>query len=1316
MPIAPQINLETYSSRVYTCSLTLPSITYGKLYNIVNDGGSAMTGSGSHSIQYVGTSTQVNIALDNTKFEPAADVVLSPFNITYLQSDDNDTGTPGSNVVNGTMEITVRDTHDEFIINSFTEVYNEDVKKVWNLGAVTDLRPDNIDSVILYDLTITFDDSSAGSLTNWNYLSPGVWRFNGNKVACNAALSSLEFVPSADYTDSFGFTLQQQQFSDGIDQGTSSVVAFTVATTHDDFSINPVQTYEEDVTSTWNVGSITDVRSDPGGIDENIQYRATITFSHVDAIDSLVGWTGITPTFTFSGTKAECNAELAAVQYVPGADYTSNYWYTYQQQQLTNNKNQGTSANVAVTNSVSHDEFAITTVASYQEDLNPGWNLGTINDLALNKNYTITLTFDDANAIESITGWTNTNAPATTIWAFSGTKAECNTAIGFMFVVFKADYRADTFGFTYQQQQTTDGIDQGSGNILVTRSAEHDEFSITSTNITYIEDTGATLNVGSITDLAAGKQYTMTLTFDDDSGFAAIPLWTDVGGGVYTYSGDKGACNTRLQQVVITPLPDYTGGFSFTYQQQQTTDNINQGTSSVINVTAVAHNEYTVLTTLPYDNTNYNWNLGTVDDLAEGKIYTITIGLAGSFTLTGPSFQKDDLTEKQRMATEDGPVVMSRDGRWLASNQRFYEHNGTSWTNVANVGTSGSPLAIDDGGYTVGHSGGKFTRRGGDEITLAEGDAGYGNSVALSSDGLTAIVGTVIAEIQGADLTGTNAWTAGSTAVTGTGTLYTTELVVGDYCNFYGHRRIIDTITDDTNLTVTAEFLTTWGNWAIQKITGGEGKAYVYTTPGDSAITGTINSMTGSNTIVGSGTLFTTELAVDDELILHGIRYRITTITNDTLASINGTITVPEELSPQMRPKMNWTQEQILQGSDKLGGDEFGYAVALSSDGNTAAVGAKQWGSKKLSTAHDGDGGVYIFTRTGSVWTEQQKIQGSLIDSTTSGYGHAFGQSLDLSNDGDTLIVGSPGTGESITGYAKNDGFAYVFTRTGGVWSEMDYFRDEDGAGTGEFYGRAVHMSGDGRTAIVADQFDLPYSDTGDAYIYGRLEQSWKLKENISRSIESAGDDFGKWGGINDAGTRFVLSTDTNGWFDFYSPGGGLNGWSYTGTKADCNFYLNDNEYFHNNANTSFVTTYTQHQDTDGIDQGTTLINVVRLSAATYTRFSASHGATAGSYTGYAGGVIADTDDIWNNKQYTLRLIHMGTPNVTGYSGTTFATWDGPSQTLTLTGTLAQINSDLSSFSIFIDTAGTVTVNGELDENTLSKTVVSTDSYTITAS
>ena len=81
-------------------------------------------------------------------------------------------------------------------------------------------------------------------------------------------------------------------------------------------------------------------------------------------------------------------------------------------------------------------------------------------------------------------------------------------------------------------------------------------------------------------------------------------------------------------------------------------------------------------------------------------------------------------------------------------------------------------------------------------------------------------------------------------------------------------------------------------------------------------------------------------------------------------------------------------QQAKLTASDGATLDVFGVSVALSSDGDTAIVGAR--------------GAVYVFTRSGSSWSQQQKLTASDSDAND-----CFGWSVALSSNGNTAIVGA---------------------------------------------------------------------------------------------------------------------------------------------------------------------------------------------------------------------------------------------------------------------------------------------------------------------
>ena len=89
-----------------------------------------------------------------------------------------------------------------------------------------------------------------------------------------------------------------------------------------------------------------------------------------------------------------------------------------------------------------------------------------------------------------------------------------------------------------------------------------------------------------------------------------------------------------------------------------------------------------------------------------------------------------------------------------------------------------------------------------------------------------------------------------------------------------------------------------------------------------------------------------------------------------------------------------WSQQAYIKASNTGGGDEFGRSVAISD--NTLMVGAI--GEDSNATGINGDqsdnlaldsGAVYVFTRSGTVWSQQAYVKAS-----NTGGGDVFGFSV----------------------------------------------------------------------------------------------------------------------------------------------------------------------------------------------------------------------------------------------------------------------------------------------------------------------------------
>jgi hydrogenase-4 membrane subunit HyfE len=119
----------------------------------------------------------------------------------------------------------------------------------------------------------------------------------------------------------------------------------------------------------------------------------------------------------------------------------------------------------------------------------------------------------------------------------------------------------------------------------------------------------------------------------------------------------------------------------------------------------------------------------------------------------------------------------------------------------------------------------------------------------------------------------------------------------------------------------------------------------------------------------------------------------------------------------------NWSEQDIIHASDKQSGDGFGNSVSISEDGNTAIVGANYEDAVVGTNTITDTGAAYIFTRSGTTWTQQQKIQAS----DKQAYDH-FGSfdangGVTISGDGNTTIVGAS---HEDTG-GTNAGAAYIY-------------------------------------------------------------------------------------------------------------------------------------------------------------------------------------------------------------------------------------------------------------------------------------------------
>ena len=156
-----------------------------------------------------------------------------------------------------------------------------------------------------------------------------------------------------------------------------------------------------------------------------------------------------------------------------------------------------------------------------------------------------------------------------------------------------------------------------------------------------------------------------------------------------------------------------------------------------------------------------------------------------------------------------------------------------------------------------------------------------------------------------------------------------------------------------------------------------------------------------------------------------------------------------------------------LRGSNTAALDQFGFAISLSANGNTLAVGAPD---KDAAT-----GAAYVFRFNGTAWVQQQFIR-----SSDTARGDTLGRAVSLSADGNFLAVGatnedgsSNGVGGVKNNSTINSGAVYTF-EFGTTWVERAYVKASAPAAS-RFFGRALSLSNDGNSLLVGSSANTIY-------------------------------------------------------------------------------------------------------------------------------------------------------------------------------------------------------------------------------------------------
>lgn len=236
-----------------------------------------------------------------------------------------------------------------------------------------------------------------------------------------------------------------------------------------------------------------------------------------------------------------------------------------------------------------------------------------------------------------------------------------------------------------------------------------------------------------------------------------------------------------------------------------------------------------------------------------------------------------------------------------------------------------------------------------------------------------------------------------------------------------------------------------------------------------------------------------------------------------------------------VRTGTTWTQQAKLIADDAATFDNFGFQVAVR--GDTALIGAESGGGAYVfvrsgtswtqqdklvpsdivfqlfavalgegtaiigypnapGPAHASQGAAYVFVRSGTNWTQQDKLVAN--DATTADGG--FGISLGLF--GQTAVAGAWAY-DGIGGV--DQGAAYVFVRNGSTWTQQAKLTADDGAAQDQL-GNSVAIEGN---LVLAGSSGPTSQYRGAVYRYVRDGTSWTQTDKLLAGDPAPFDAFG---------------------------------------------------------------------------------------------------------------------------------------------------------------------------------------------------------------
>lgn len=182
---------------------------------------------------------------------------------------------------------------------------------------------------------------------------------------------------------------------------------------------------------------------------------------------------------------------------------------------------------------------------------------------------------------------------------------------------------------------------------------------------------------------------------------------------------------------------------------------------------------------------------------------------------------------------------------------------------------------------------------------------------------------------------------------------------------------------------------------------------------------------------------------------------------------------------------------------------KYGRSVSISNDGEIIIIGAPLDNKKAMRS-----GAVYVYIRNTSSWDLQ-----TILTSSDGAEDDSFGESIAISGDGNTIIVGSPQKD-------SNRGGVYIFTRNNNTWSEKIKLTADD-LQSSHFFGGSVSISSNGNVIVVGSPFSK------SAYVFIKSAATWVKHTKLTSDAPTTETRYGYMTAISGDGNTIAIG-ETN--------------------------------------------------------------------------------------------------------------------------------------------------------------------------------------------